>query len=88
MKAVPGASRFSVFLIYQFLKIPYRPTPTSKTTAYNGEKYTPALKTGAVRLYGKEAKDDVCLLDLILYVPSTIFQLNRDGSSWMEPVLS
>ena len=28
------------------------------------------------------------LLDLILYVPSTIFQLNRDGSSWVKPVLS
>ena len=26
--------------------------------------------------------------DLILYVPSTIFQLNRDGSSWVGPVLS
>ena len=25
---------------------------------------------------------------LFLYVPSTIFQLNRDGSSWVEPVLS
>ena len=25
---------------------------------------------------------------LILYVPSIIFQLNRDGSSWVEPVLS
>ena len=31
---------------------------------------------------------NVCLFDLILYVPSTIFQLNRDGSSWVEPVLS
>ena len=30
----------------------------------------------------------VCLFDLILYVPSTIVQLNRDGSSWVEPVLS
>ena len=32
----------------------------------------------------------VCLFlfDLILYVPSTIFQLNRDGSSRVEPVLS
>ena len=30
----------------------------------------------------------VCLFDLILYVPSTISQLNRDGSSWVEPVLS
>ena len=26
--------------------------------------------------------------DLILYVPSTIFQLCKDGSSWVEPVLS
>ena len=30
----------------------------------------------------------VCLFGLILYVPSTIFQLYRDGSSWIEPVLS
>ena len=30
----------------------------------------------------------VCLFDLILYVPSTIFQIYRDGSSWVEPVLS
>ena len=29
-----------------------------------------------------------CLFDLILYIPSTIFQLNGDGSSWVEPVLS
>ena len=28
------------------------------------------------------------LFDLIQYVPSTIFQLCRDGSSWVEPVLS
>ena len=28
------------------------------------------------------------LFDFILYVPSTIFQLYRDGSSWVEPVLS
>ena len=28
------------------------------------------------------------LFDLILNIPSTIFQLNRDGSSWVEPVLS
>ena len=35
-------------------------------------------------------KLDFCLIlfDLILYVHSTIFQLNRDGSSWVEPVLS
>ena len=29
-----------------------------------------------------------CLFDLTLYVPSTIFQLNRGGSSWIEPVLT
>ena len=29
-----------------------------------------------------------CFVDLILYVPSTIFHLNRDGSSWVEPVLT
>ena len=28
------------------------------------------------------------LFDLILYIPSAIFQLNRNGSSWVEPVLS
>ena len=32
--------------------------------------------------------DQTVLFDLILYIPSTIFQLNRDGSSWVEPVLS
>ena len=36
----------------------------------------------------KGVKDLVCLFDLILNAPSTIFQLNRDGSSWVEPVLS
>ena len=30
----------------------------------------------------------VCLFDLILYVPSTIFQFNRDGSSCVDSVLS
>ena len=28
------------------------------------------------------------LFDLILYVLSTIFQLYKDGPSWVEPVLS
>ena len=30
----------------------------------------------------------VCLFDVILYIPLTIFQLNRDGSYLVEPVLS
>ena len=39
-------------------------------------------------LYFSSVAMSVCLFDLILYIPSTIFQLNRDGSSWVEPVLS
>ena len=35
-----------------------------------------------------DLKKIYCLFDLILCVPSTIFQLNRDGFSWVEPVLS
>ena len=31
---------------------------------------------------------NICMFYLILYVPSAIFQLNRDRSSWVEPVLS
>ena len=38
--------------------------------------------------YSKAVCWGFCLFDLILYVPSTIFQLYRDGSSWVEPVLS
>ena len=47
----------------------------------------------AVALFAACAMDDfncenVCLFDLLFYVPSTIFQLNKDGSSWVETVLS
>ena len=35
----------------------------------------------------KNCLNDI-LFDLILYIPSTIFQLNRDRSSWVEPVLN
>ena len=41
-----------------------------------------------VNNYGQILAMLICLFDLILYVPSTIFQLNRDGSSWVERVLS
>ena len=36
----------------------------------------------------EELLKEFCLFVLILYVPSTIFQLNRDGSTRVEPVLS
>ena len=45
-------------------------------------------KSGIVFSHHAEGITRVCLFDLILYVQSTIFQLNRDGSSWVEPVLS
>ena len=38
--------------------------------------------------FGVHLGELFCLFDLILYVPSTISQLNRDGSSWVEPVQS
>ena len=44
----------------------------------------PSLNNAELRseIYGN------CLFDLILYVPSTIFQLCRDRSTWIEPVVS
>ena len=45
------------------------------------------FKQGVIK-QGLIHKEFFCLFDLILCVPSTIFQLNRDGSSWVEPVLS
>ena len=41
-----------------------------------------------IRVIAVHSVDFVCLFHLILYVPSTIFQLCRDGSSWVEPVLT
>ena len=36
----------------------------------------------------EDVDDDFCLFDSFLYVLITIFQLNRNRSSWVEPVLS
>ena len=49
-------------------------------------KYNDCLVNLSIRI--KCILKFVCLFDLILYVPSTIFQLNRDGSSLVELVLS
>ena len=46
------------------------------------------FRSNAIRQILDFLGETVCLFDLILYVPSAIFQLNRDGSSWVEPVLS
>ena len=48
-----------------------------------------SLESSALPTFLKDlARGLFVLFDLILYVPSAIFQLNRDGSSWVEPVLS
>ena len=41
-----------------------------------------------LKLKGVAVLSGFCLFDLILYAPSTIFQLCWDESSWIEPVLS
>ena len=61
------------------------------------EVFLISLKSGNIGFYDKFRKHGmmyrfnvrkIVMLDLILYVPSTIFHLNKDGSSWVEPVLS
>ena len=43
---------------------------------------------GIFKIVTLDIFDLICLLDLILYVPSTFFQFKREGSSWVEQVLS
>ena len=51
--------------------------------------FFPNVPSGSSQIKLKESQfKTICLFDLILYIPSTIFQLNREGSSWVEPVLS
>ena len=54
-----------------------------------GVNYKLKLQTkyGAVLWWKMALTKIICLFDLILYVPSTIFQLNRNGSSWVKPVM-
>ena len=42
----------------------------------------------AVTTSKERVMSELILFDLIHYAPSTIFLLCRDGSSWVEPVLS
>ena len=59
-------------------------------SSLKGER-TPAAGDGTNDAPFPELRSEIygiCLFDLILYVPSTIFQLCRDGSSWIEPVVS
>ena len=68
--------RLALFTIYHSLEVDMQ-------RAYFQKKkiFCPFDPTQGLRMF-------VCLFDLILYVPSTIFQLNRERSSWVEPVQS
>ena len=70
----------------------YKVSETVLPIYINGQ--CPIIKTCSGVTLNLSSKDStmrpfiIVLFDLILYVPSTIFKLNRDGSSWVEPVLS
>ena len=49
---------------------------------------TISLISLSILFVGPQGMEASVLFDLILYVPSTIFQLYRGESSWVEPVLS
>ena len=64
--------------------------PSQQLWSWRGGQFTlPHFFLGkleqAVNQYFVHILSLVCL---ILYIPSTIFQLNRNESSWVEPVLS
>ena len=63
-------------------------TSSSELQCYICPCVLKGIQANAVCYKKKSCERFVCLFDLILYVPSTIFQLYRDGSSWVEPVLS
>ena len=53
------------------------------------QNYTQLVLTYILQIFFVQKKSScLFLFDLILYVPSTIFQLCRDRSSWVKPVLS
>ena len=47
-----------------------------------------AVDVDSLTVVGFMRTNNLFLFDFILYVPSTIFQKNRDRSSRVEPVLS
>ena len=65
-------------------------------TFYEGpvkSSFTNSLMLSYLRIFNPLSASECVLsqtvkLDLILYVPSTVFQLERDGSCCVEPELS
>ena len=52
------------------------------------EFFSPTFQKITVGGFVSQLINNSCLFDLILNVPSTIFQLYKDRSCWVEPVLS
>ena len=77
-------------LIFQLAKThqnrPDRLTPKLDQDDLGRNDSRPKRPGFTVRMGSKDGGP--VLFDLILYDPSTIFQLNRYGYSWVEPVLS
>ena len=55
---------------------------------YRLQKEYVCYVTNIYPMFALKIKKVFVLFDLVPYIPSTIFQLNRDGSSWVEQVLS
>ena len=74
------SGHFTQVLLYIFLcqKVIYMNMPISRYTVL---EINPNNNNKNIMIF-------VCWFDLILYIPSTIFQLSREGSSWVEPLLS
>ena len=67
----------------KFVSVPIYGFPSRK---FNSKSKFSHLSQQTMSVFS--SADFACLFGLILYVPSTIFQLCRDGSSWVEPELS
>ena len=97
-----GVCRCKIVCLLYFLnscryELRVRYLPKSFHELYAKDKVTFYYLYDQVRIVFQDSKREsvfmiylliVCLFDLILYVPSTVFQLYRDRSSWVEPVLS
>ena len=76
----PSHTHSLFFLILGRLNNPFSPKKGCQKNTWH-LSHSESLYQGITKSY-------FVLFDLILYVPSTIFQLNKDGSSWFELVLS
>ena len=60
----------------------------SRSSTSSGQHGNTGFNIKAYWVENSSSYMQFCFVCLILYVPSTVFQLYRDNSSWVEPVLS